>query len=556
MNAREQFRVGQFLGEIVIDARVIAAFVIHARFAHGQHDHISVIDAPRAQRTGDGLAPKVRATIDELRGLVVGLERQLLKGVEQVGRELRQVRETAERLRLAPAALMFVVLERTARDVASSLGKPVAFQARGGGVRLDARVLGTVQNALVQTVRNALAHGIERPGERAAAGKPEAGQVIIEVVQRGNRVSFLCRDDGRGFDLEAVRRAVESQGVTPGEARALDGDALIRLLLKGGISTARTVSEISGRGIGLDLVHEAAVRLGGEVAIRTDAGRGTTVEIVVPLSLSSMEALIVEAGQQTAAIPLDAVLGTRRLAAAEVVRSADGASIVHEGQVIPFTPLGPALRATPGAPQAAQSGRAWSAVVIGSGGTRAAIGVDRLLGVQEIVVRPLPGFTPADPVVLGASLDALGNPQLVLDPERLMVEARQSRSAAPAPAPKAPILVIDDSMTTRMLEQSILQSAGYDVEVAASAEEGYEKALAKRFGLILVDVEMPGMDGFTFVQRSRADPALRDVPAILVTSRDSAEDRQRGLDAGAAAYVVKSEFDQADLLQRIRSLMG
>jgi len=158
--------------------------------------------------------------------------------------------------------------------------------------------------------------------------------------------------------------------------------------------------------------------------------------------------------------------------------------------------------------------------------------------------------------VVGAALDAAGNPQIVLDPECLVAHARQVRTLATAATPPSPILIIDDSMTTRMLEQSILESAGYPVEAAASAEEAYEKALANAYSLFLVDVEMPGMDGFTFVQRTRADPALRHIPAILVTSRDAAADRQRGLDVGASAYMVKSEFDQADLLQRIRTLVG
>jgi two-component system chemotaxis sensor kinase CheA len=173
------------------------------------------------------------------------------------------------------------------------------------------------------------------------------------------------------------------------------------------------------------------------------------------------------------------------------------------------------------------------------------------------VVRPLPGSTPSDPIVAGASLDAEGHPQLLLDPDGLVEHICRVGSAPHAtPVPRAPILVIDDSLTTRMLEQSILESAGYEVDLATSGEDALERARKRRYSLFLVDVEMPGMDGFTFIEHARGDPILRDIPAVMVTSRGSPEDRQRGLNVGAQAYIVKGEFDQTELLDQIRLLMG
>jgi two-component system chemotaxis sensor kinase CheA len=192
-----------------------------------------------------------------------------------------------------------------------------------------------------------------------------------------------------------------------------------------------------------------------------------------------------------------------------------------------------------------------------SGTSRAALGVDRLIGISHVAQRPLPALAPTEPYVAGVALDAEGVPLLVLDSQSLVAAAGLPlrASVAPALAVKRPILVIDDSLTTRMLEQSILQTAGYEVELACSAEEALEKARQCRYALFLVDVEMPGMDGFGFVEVTRADPLLRDVPAILVTSRNEPEDRRRGREAGAAGYVVKSEFDQIALLERIRGLV-
>jgi two-component system chemotaxis sensor kinase CheA len=508
--------------------------------------------APRSDRFS-GARGKAPSMIAELRSHIESAHRSFSDSVEQMDRELVQVREAAERLRLLPASLMFVSLERAARDAGHSLGKRIAFVTSGGDVRLDAQVFGAVQSALVQTVRNAVAHGIETAAAREAAGKPAEGRVSVEVRRRGHQATFVCRDDGRGVDLDAVRRAVERKGLCSADAAKLGTEELLRLLLGGGISTSGSVTQISGRGIGLDVVREAAARLRGEVSIRTDGGLGTTVEIVVPVSLAAVDALIVEAGGRTVAIPLDAVKRTLRVAVDDLVQSAQGASILFEGRVIPFAPLERALRR---ATQTRDVARAWSAVVIEGANALVAVGVERLRGTQNLILRPLPNFTPSDPIVAGASLDAEGHPQLVLDPQGLVEHVSRAESAlATMPAPRAPILVIDDSLTTRMLEQSILESAGYEVDLATSGEDALERARSRRYALFLVDVEMPGMDGFTFIERARGDPILRDIPSVLVTSRAAPEDRQRGQQVGARAYIVKGEFDQSELLEKIRMLV-
>jgi two-component system chemotaxis sensor kinase CheA len=509
--------------------------------------------APRSDRFSDARG-KVPSMIAELRGHIESAHRSFSDSVEQMDRELVQVREAAERLRLLPASLMFVSLERAARDAGQSLGKRIAFVTSGGEVRLDAQVFGVVQSALVQTVRNAVAHGIETAAAREAAGKPAEGRVSVEVRRRGHQAAFVCRDDGGGVDLDAVRRAVERKGLLSADAAKLGTEELLKLLLGGGISTSGAVTQIAGRGIGLDVVREAAARLRGEVSIRTDRGLGTTLEIVVPVSLAAVDALIVEAGGRTVAIPLDAVKGTLRVAVDDLVQSAQGASILFEGRAIPFAPLERALRRVT---QARDVARAWSAVVIEGANALVAVGVERLRGTQNLILRPLPNFTPSDPIVAGASLDAEGHPQLVLDPQGLVEHAGRAESAlATMPAPRSPILVIDDSLTTRMLEQSILESAGYEVDLATSGEDALERARNRRYALFLVDVEMPGMDGFTFIERAREDPILRDIPSVLVTSRAAPEDRQRGQQVGARAYIVKGEFDQSELLENIRLLVG
>ena len=507
------------------------------------------IDARHADgsgRNGQG------ALSGELMQACLDLDRTLVGGIEQLDRQLREVRQSAERIRLIAASVLFTPLERAVRDVASAQGKQVEFEAAGGDLRLDAHVLGVIQPALVQMMRNAVAHGIEVESERRAAGKPPRGKVRLEIVRRGQRVAFVVKDDGRGVDFQAVRRIAADKGL--GDAAQLAPEALLQRLLAGGISTSGTVSEMAGRGIGLDVVREAKERLGGEVAVRTEAGRGTAVEVEVPISLASLEALLVETAGATVAIPLDAVRSCLRVPGNQLARSGRGDTVVHGDRVLPFLPL---ARVLTSAANALRRPDTWSAVLIQATGGMAAIGVDRLLGTQQVVLRPLPESCPASPVVAGATVDTEGNPRLVLDPDSLLAEAL--RAEAPAErqeTARLPILVIDDSLTTRMLEQSILESAGFDVEVAVSAEDGLERARRERFALFLVDVEMPGMDGFSFVAETRADPALRDIPAILVTSRNAPEDFKRGEEVGARGYMVKSEFNQGALLERIRTLMA
>jgi two-component system chemotaxis sensor kinase CheA len=267
----------------------------------------------------------------------------------------------------------------------------------------------------------------------------------------------------------------------------------------------------------------------------------------------SFEALAVEAAGITAFVPLDAVSQTLRVRSADIHLSERGESLTYNGAVIPFLSLATILAEPVSAPQ---PGVAWSVVVVEGRGSAAAVGVHRLFGTSSIVVRPLPPFLVISAVISGVWLDADGYPKLVLDPDELVAEALRERRSDPVSAggPDSPVLVIDDSLTTRMLEQSILESAGYSVDVASSGEEALAMAQSKRYLLFLVDVEMPGMDGFTFIEHTRVHPQLREIPAVLVTSRSSHEDRQRGLDAGASAYITKGEFDQGGLLDRIRAL--
>src|SRR6266481_729830 len=515
---------------------------------------------PGVEVNGTGLAAasmKARELAEELRSHLERLDRGLMAGIDQVEAEFTQVSDAANRLRLLPASTVFASLERAVRDAAQALQKNVLFESFGGNSRLDTHVLAALRDALLHVVRNAVAHGIESRPERIAAGKSVQGRVELRVERRGNSASFICRDDGRGIDVDAVRRVAVRRGlVAPSNAASLGLEEVVQIIMKGGVSTSSTVDEVSGRGIGLDVVRETAARLKGEVRVRSERGHGTSVEILVPVSLSSLTALQVDAGGMVVSLPLDAVQQIVRITDHDIVCSAEKESIVHHGKVIPFMTLTRALRMK--TDDVERRRQAWSAIVLVASSGTAAIGVDRLLGASSLVVRPLPALVKAEPVVAGASLDAEGNPQLMLDPEGLVATSCLGKGPVLErdSEKRASVLVIDDSLTTRMLEQTILESAGYEVDLATSGEEALVKAREKQYGLFLVDVEMPGINGFEFVSRTQTDTVLRTVPSIMVTSFNAVEDRRRGEHAGARAYIAKGEFDQGHLLQTIRELIG
>jgi two-component system chemotaxis sensor kinase CheA len=333
---------------------------------------------------------------------------------------------------------------------------------------------------------------------------------------------------------------------------------LTELLLRPGVTTATAPNQLAGRGIGLDLVSNSVARLKGELRISAEAGKGTTVEIRVPSSISSAALLMVQAGGKSIGIPLDAL--RRTISLATLPKLAE--RYLLDGRPLALVSLAQVLKS-----QTMDSGAGFHpdlpasiALEIEAPPNSFLLGIDRLLSIEQTIIQSLPDHILAEPFVLGASIGPSGEPRLILDP-MILAASLDEQMAGPAsgadrPAPSLPILVIDDSLTTRMLEQSILETAGYAVELAASAEEGLELARQRRYGLFLVDVEMPGMNGFAFIEKYRQEPALSQIPAILVSSRSSDEDRSRGRDAGAKDYIVKGEFDQRYLLKRVRDLMS
>jgi two-component system chemotaxis sensor kinase CheA len=498
---------------------------------------------------------RVLSVAEGLRSSLVKAGRQLGGGLGQVESELSRLRDGAHTLRLVPAQTLFGPLELAARDAAASLGRQVEMHTEGGDIQIDGHVLAAVRQSLVHVVRNAMDHGLETPDERRAVGKAPTGRFSLKVRRRGGRVSFVCEDDGRGVDLGRVRQvAVERGVVTASEADALDEQGLQQLLFQPGFSTARAVTEVSGRGVGLDVVRDTVRRLKGDVYLTSRLGQGTCLTLEVPLTLASLEMLGVEAGGQRLLLPLEALSGAIHMPAEAVTWTGARASLSYAGEVLPFLPLADAMGGAAGA----QRPRSWSVLVLDAGSAgRAAVGADKLLGISRRVSRPLPATVPHMPLVAGASFDEQGVPLLLLDTAGLVRLVQAGSSGGPPqvrPSRKHLILVVDDSVTTRMLEKSILEAAGYQVELAASGEEGVEKALRGGHSLMICDVEMPGMSGLDVTRRLRATPSLQSLPILMVSSLATDEDKRRGREAGVSAYIVKGEFQQHGFLDTVARL--
>lgn len=442
-------------------------------------------------------------------------------------------------------------LERAARDVARALGRAVRLEVQGGALELDRSLLQALREPLLHLVRNAVAHGLEAPEPRRAAGKPEEGRVLLTARLRGSRVEVTVEDDGRGLDLAALRERARTRGL---EVPEDDADTA-RLAFLPGLSTATEVTRVSGRGVGLDVVRTQVEALRGTVEVSTRPGQGTAFLLDVPLTLSTLRVLLVSAGGQTLALASESVARLVRVAPDDV-REVEGRPTWASGDaLVPLASLSDVLGLPPGPPRVRRS-----AVVLAAGTARAVLVVDEVLSEQEALVRSLGARVRRARHVSAAAVLPDGRLSLLLNPASLVRAAGGRPSTALFPTPAAQrarrrVVLADDSPTTRALEQSILEGAGYEVVACADGAEAWERLQSVGAEALVLDVEMPRMDGFALTEAVRASPRFSRLPVVLVTARGKPEDKARGLQAGASAYLVKSAFDPTSLLETLRRLL-
>lgn len=502
----------------------------------------------RAERRDDG-------TLAELDREITRLLRRAGEDARTLGSVSGRLTGTARRLRQRSLRELTETLPRVVRDVALEVGKPARLVVTGEEVEADRVVVEALREPLLHLVRNAVDHGLELPAERAAAGKPAEGTIGVAVTLRGDRLRVAISDDGRGLDLAALRRALEQRGrPVPADAAALQ-----RAIFDDGLSTRERATTLSGRGVGLGIVRVSVERVGGTVEVTSAAGQGTTFILEVPLSIATLRALTVLVDGALLAIPSAFVARVDRIEARRIARVDGRAVLTTGGPPTPVTTLAALLGPPFSEPPVEDM---LQIVTVEAGGQRLALVVDELRDERELVLRPLEHAGPAaTALTVGTALLGDGEVVLVLGVAVLMGDGSSHVSiAAPAADRFDPssrrILVVDDSITSRTLEQSVLTAAGYDVVTAVDGLEGWRVVERGDVALVISDVEMPHLDGVELCMRIRANQRTASLPVILVTSLDRPEQRARGLEAGADAYVTKSGFDQDILLDTVRQLLG
>jgi chemotaxis protein histidine kinase CheA len=526
-------------------------------------EHARWTKSLRAAAGDDALPEAVSIALHRLLAIgdqAQGAGTQLRELVEVQLNRVSLVRDGAMGLAMVPLRRVVAAFPRLVREVAQANGKDVALEIEGDDVELDKQVLDGVADALKHLVINAVDHGCEPPAERVAAGKPATATVRVAARTAGGHVVVEVSEDGRGIDEDAVRAKAVERGLLPADS-ALSGSALLALLFTPEFSTAATVTETSGRGVGLDVVKTSVDELGGSIDIRSDAGRGTTFALTLPVTLGVMRCLIARLGAERFAIPVTSVVESIGLADAGVTSLAGMPVITRHGQSLPLLDLGDALD-VPGerAPRAA--------LIVRHGDRQVAWSVDRLEGETELVVKDLGSFLRRVPGVSGATIAGDGNVVVLLDLRDIGERALGvgggafARPVAVAPkaadpnVPKARVLVVEDSLGVRELERVILEGAGYHVECAVDGLDGASRLRDNPADIVISDVEMPGMSGFELTRTIRRTKGWEQVPVVIMTSLGNEEDRRMGLEAGASAYLLKGEFDQAQLVETVRRLVG
>lgn len=478
------------------------------------------------------------------------------------GLTAEQLREDVWSARMAPVEDVFEGFRKMVRDLARDEGKEVDYTLAASGARADRAVLQAIKDPVMHLLRNAISHGIESPQARESQKKSPVGRLTLRIECERGRLVAEVDDDGRGVDLEAVARIAVSRGLlTQAEVETSTPQEVGQIIFRAGFSTSPTVNHISGRGMGLSVVHEAARRLQGDVGLRARPGPGTSIVLSVPMSVSTHHVLLVRSNGQTFGIPTHGIERICRVQPAQV-ETVEGRPVVNlGGRQISLYRLSHLLRIERGEPAPGTASVVLKVVLLRSGGRQEAILVDEFIGDQDSLIQEVGFSSPASANVAGGILLGDGSVVVVLNPRGLVDHCTQSNAASlgsvkPAPPRAAPrILVVDDSITARSLEKSILEANGFKVRVAVDGLEGLELAREEKPDLIVSDLQMPRLDGFGLLQALKADPRLSDIPVIIISSVERPEDQQRGLFLGADAYVVKRKFDEQELLETIRQIL-
>ncbi|MFH2122708.1 MAG: hybrid sensor histidine kinase/response regulator [Pseudomonadota bacterium] len=475
-------------------------------------------------------------------------------------------------MRMLPLAMVFDSAGRMVRDLAYSVGKEVECVVSGAEIELDRQMIDKLSDPVVHLLRNAVDHGLETSVARLAAGKSAQGRVTLSARQDGGWVVIEVADDGSGIAIEAVRdKAVRKGFVSAEQATVLKDQEVVDFIFRPGFSTSAIITDISGRGVGMDVVKQSVVDdLQGEVTVETRPGAGTTFSLRLPLSLAVMRVLLVEVNGLSFGFTAQYVDELIRVPREEMLTVVERNAVIIRNEFVPVAALTDLLHpperlVKTSRSQAGMSDHGTLLVVVRVRNEKLALAVDDLLDERDMVIKPLPEHMRRLVMVSGMVITGRNELVSVLHAPALLELARKARGQASRADTAGhagvqeityKILVVDDSLNTREIEKDVLEAWGYHVTLAEDGMDGLQQARAGTFDAILTDVEMPRMDGFALTSMLRQEEKYRDTPIVIITSREKEEDKRRGIQVGADAYIVKGDFDQNSLVDTLRSLLG
>ena len=559
INATKLDDLIRLMGEIVSEhgryrrhiARLRETERTSAKHFKAVEEHLNSLESGNAQliEAGDALQLSLRQSVRAM------YDDSLLQD-----HLLADLQESSLKMRMQPLSTVFDPLRRTVRDLAHEHGKDVDFVIEGGDTELDRKIIDRIGDSLMHMIRNSLDHGLENSAERIAAGKPPRATLNISAFYDSGCVAISLSDDGRGMSIDRIReKAYAKKMFDADRLAAMTRAEIIDLIFMPGFSTSPIITDLSGRGVGMDVVRKSIVdELKGTIAIETMEGAGTTFLLRLPLNLAVFPLFLVSAGGKNCAMPATSIVEMLSVQKDEIIEIVNKRAIRLREQIIPVESLCALLKL----PQESNSvTENILIVIIRDGEEKLGLLVDAIIGREEMVVKPLPLHLKNLRLVSGVTIGERDSIINVLHISELFKQSHEiadsgRRVAAVRDDRIQTVLVVDDSINTREIEKSILEAYGYAVVTAEDGEEALERTREVLFDLVITDVEMPRLDGFSLTKRLRGDERYRNVPIIIVTSLEKDEDKKRGITVGANAYIVKGAFDQSNLIETVRTLIG
>lgn len=551
-----------------VDTRILDMLMTQAGELAVTKTHVArhVAEMEEVVELWEELGKKVGAYGDTpLQSMLQNLKSKMSEDSARLDFIAGKIEDGIGKIRLVPLSTIFNLYPRMVRDMAREKGKEVNLVVEGGDVTADKRIIEEMKDPVMHMIRNSIDHGVEGPEERERVGKPRTGTIGLGAYQTGGSIFIEVSDDGKGLDIETIKRtAIKRKVCTEEELAAMTPSQIEALIFTTGFSTSPFVTEVSGRGVGLDVVRKNVERLKGSVSLETSPGAGCRFVVKLPLTLATVRVLIVEVDGRGYAIPVEYVETSRFVSREEIFTVAGRNTISFDGQPVSVARLSELLElsvqpsaisrqliANPGSP----------CLILSVNKERIGLLVDALVDEQEVVLKPHSAILKHVRNVSGATILATGEVCMVLNHTGLLKSVRKAEAPAAPERPveeaawKKGVLLVEDSITTRTQEKRILEGAGYEVVTAVDGVDAFSKLNSRPFDAVVSDILMPNMDGLTLTEKIRQDKRFKELPVILVTTLASDEDRKRGLEAGANAYIAKPTFDQKVLLEILSRLV-